>query len=68
MKEKCIKFFENIPNKKVNLPETSLHFEKGQTGKLIRMQSIKDESIMEFFWVTEYLRPAYKKQIASYLT
>jgi secreted Zn-dependent insulinase-like peptidase len=32
------------------------------------MQSIKDESIMEYFWVVEYLKPYYKKHVSDYIS
>lgn len=35
---------------------------------MVFMQSIKDEAIMEYFWVTEYLKPHYKKHLSDYIT
>lgn len=32
------------------------------------MQSIKDEAIMEYFWVIQYLKPHYKKHLSDYIT
>lgn len=32
------------------------------------MQSIKDETVMEFFFVLSHLRYAYKKHIGDYIT
>jgi len=36
-------------------------------GKLIRIQSIKEEQTMEFIWVVEELRPLFKHHIDEYL-
>jgi hypothetical protein len=50
MKTHLLPFFEAIPNKHVEKPKYDVHFKEGSIGKLIRMQSIKDETFMEFFW------------------
>lgn len=46
MKAQLVPFLEEIPNKNVERPTYDLHFKEGCTGKLVKMQSIKDESIM----------------------
>ena len=68
MKKNVLPFFSCIPNH--NLPKKIYQdsFTKDQRGKLVMMQSIKDETIMEYFFVLENLRPLYKKHISDYLT
>ena len=39
-----------------------------QLGKLVRIQSIKDEYIMEFFWLVEPLKGQYKKHLDEYIS
>ena len=67
MKESFLKYFEEIQDKNIDSPKYDLHFKPTQTGKLIKMQSIKDETIMEYFWIVENLRPLYKKHADGYI-
>jgi len=51
MKEQLLCCFEEIKNKNLGKFTYDIHFKANQLCKLVRMQSIKDETIMEYFWV-----------------
>ena len=68
MKEKLIPFFEEIENKDLKPVDFELHFRKENIGKLVQMQSIKDEVIMEFFWAIDSCRPFYKSHPEEYIS
>lgn len=59
VKAKAIPFFLEISNKQLPKIEYELHYKPENIGKMVRMKSIKDESIMEFFWVVDSLRLHY---------
>ena len=46
MKAKAIPFLLEIENKKLPPIDYEVHFEAANLGKLVRMKSIKDESII----------------------
>ena len=67
MKEKVLPFFQEIENKKLSKIDYELHFRKENIGKLVKMQSIKDEVLMEFFWVVDSVKPFYKHHPHDYI-
>ena len=67
MKDKVLPFFQEIENKKLSKIDYELHFRKENIGKLVKMQSIKDEVLMEFFWVVDSVKPFYKHHPHDYI-
>jgi insulysin len=68
MKARAIPFFLEVADKQLPKIEYELHFQPANIGKMVRMKSIKDESIMEFFWIVDPLRPHYRHHPEKYLT
>lgn len=58
---------QGIPNKQVQPPKFQQPFLPEQLGKLVRMQSIKEEETMEFFWLMEELRPLFRNHFDEYI-
>ena len=68
MKAKAVPYFLEIANKQLPSIDYELHYLPANLGKLVRMRSIKDESIMEFFWAVDPLRPHHKHHPEKYIT
>lgn len=63
MEAKALSLFESIPNKNIERPKFQDPFPADRLNRLVKMQSIKEEFIMEFRWHVGALKPYFRKHI-----
>ena len=67
MKDRLLPYFNEIPNKKIKPFNYPKHYNISSLGKLIKVQSIKDDVKMEFTWILDNIRGKYKQHVEDYL-
>lgn len=68
IKKLVIPLLEQIPNKKVILPELGPHYTKQNTGQWVKLQSIKDKSALTFYWPVDFLPNYYQFHVSDYIS
>ena len=65
--EQAAPTLQGIPDRKVAIPKFQEPYLPRQLGKLVHIQSIKDEYTLSFTFALEPLRREYKKHLEHYI-